>query len=54
MAPARWHRPALPLQARGDVPFLHSYAANASAIRLYEQLGFRVRREMVATVLIQG
>ena len=41
-------------QARGDMPFLHSYAANASAIRLYEQLGFRARREMVATVLIQG
>ena len=37
-------------QARGDVPFLHSYAANASAIRLYETLGFRARREMVATV----
>ena len=41
-------------QARGDMPFLHSYAANASAIRLYETLGFRARREMVATVLIQG
>ena len=41
-------------QARGDVPFLHSYAANASAIRLYETLGFRARCEMVATVLIQG
>ena len=40
-------------QARGDMPFLHSYAANASAIRLYEQLGFRPRREMVATVLMQ-
>ena len=41
-------------QARGDMPFLHSYAANAAAIRLYEQLGFRPMREMVATVLIQG
>ena len=41
-------------QARGDMPFLHSYAANAAAIRLYEQLGFRPRREMVATVLMQG
>ncbi|WP_408587205.1 GNAT family N-acetyltransferase [Novosphingobium sp.] len=37
--------------ARGDVPFLHSYAGNASAIRLYETLGFRARRAMVATIL---
>ncbi|MEY4239961.1 MAG: hypothetical protein RL339_2562 [Pseudomonadota bacterium] len=37
--------------ARGDVPFLHSYSGNASAIRLYELLGFRAAREMVATVL---
>jgi predicted GNAT family acetyltransferase len=39
-------------QARGDTPCLHSYSANASANRLYEQLGFRTRREMVATVLM--
>ncbi|MFM6950257.1 MAG: GNAT family N-acetyltransferase [Novosphingobium sp.] len=37
--------------ARGDVPYLHSYSGNASAIRLYELLGFRPAREMVATVL---
>lgn len=37
--------------ARGDRPFLHSYAGNAGAIRLYESLGFRVRREMMVTVL---
>ncbi|MBC2668046.1 GNAT family N-acetyltransferase [Novosphingobium piscinae] len=37
--------------ARGDQAFLHSYAANASAIRLYETLGFRIRRGMVVTVL---
>lgn len=37
--------------ARGDTPYLHSYAANAGAIRLYESLGFRPTREMVATVL---
>ena len=37
--------------ARGDVPFLHSHAANTGAIALYETLGFRVRREMVLTVL---
>lgn len=37
--------------ARGDVPFLHSYAGNATAIGLYESLGFEIRREMVASVL---
>ena len=37
--------------ARGDVPFLHSHAANTGAIGLYESLGFRVRRAMVLTVL---
>lgn len=39
------------MSARGEVPYLHSYASNASAIRLYESLGFRSRREMVATLL---
>ena len=32
--------------ARGETPFLHSYADNAGAIALYESLGFRIRREM--------
>jgi ribosomal protein S18 acetylase RimI-like enzyme len=36
---------------RGDTPFLHSYAHNADAIRLYESLGFRARSAMVVTVL---
>ena len=40
--------------ARGETPFLHSYAANASAIRLYETLGFRATCEMVASVLMLG
>lgn len=40
--------------ARGDVPYLHSYAGNASAIRLYEALGFKRLRSMVATVLALG
>lgn len=39
------------MAARGEVPYLHSYASNASAIRLYESLGFRARRPMVATLL---
>lgn len=40
--------------ARGQVPFLHSYAANATAIELYESLGFAVRREMVVTMLARA
>jgi ribosomal protein S18 acetylase RimI-like enzyme len=31
------------IRARGEIPFLHAAAANVSAIRLYEQLGFRHR-----------
>ena len=37
--------------ARGETPFLHSYAGNAGAIALYESLGYRARRELVVTVL---
>ncbi|WP_421847385.1 GNAT family N-acetyltransferase [Novosphingobium sp.] len=36
---------------RGDTAFLHSYATNTHAIRLYESLGFRARHELVVTVL---
>ncbi len=32
--------------ARGETPFLHSYADNTGAIALYESLGFRIRREV--------
>lgn len=37
--------------ARGEQPFLHSYAHNAGAIALYESLGFRIRREMAVLVI---
>jgi len=37
--------------ARGEVPFLHSYAENAGAIALYEGLGFKLRSSMTLTVL---
>jgi predicted GNAT family acetyltransferase len=33
--------------ARGDKPFLHALAANTGAIRLYAELGFRLRRTTV-------
>jgi len=35
----------------GEVPFLHAAADNVSAIRLYESLGFRLRRPATFVVL---
>lgn len=32
------------VRARGEIPFLHTGAENTGAIRLYESLGFRLRR----------
>jgi ribosomal protein S18 acetylase RimI-like enzyme len=32
------------VQERGETPFLHASAQNTSAVRLYESLGFRLRR----------
>jgi ribosomal protein S18 acetylase RimI-like enzyme len=32
------------IRERGETPFLHTAAANTDAIRLYESLGFRLRR----------
>lgn len=37
--------------ARGETPFLHSYADNAGAIALYESLGFRIRRQVHVLVI---
>lgn len=39
------------IMARGETPFLHSYADNAGAIALYQSLGFRFRCEQILTVL---
>lgn len=39
------------MAARGETPFLHSYADNAGAIGLYETLGFRIRREVHVLVI---
>lgn len=33
--------------ARGDTPFLHAAAANTSAVKLYESIGFTLRRSTV-------
>jgi GNAT superfamily N-acetyltransferase len=35
------------IQARGETPFLHAVASNTSAIRLYGELGFRLRQRVV-------
>lgn len=40
--------------ARGETPWLTSYAGNTDALALYEALGFRHRREMTVTVLAQA
>ena len=37
--------------SRGEKAFLHSYADNATAIGLYESLGYRGRRDVVFTIL---
>jgi ribosomal protein S18 acetylase RimI-like enzyme len=37
--------------ARGETPFLHAFANNHAAIRLYEQLGFVLRRRMSVVAL---
>jgi ribosomal protein S18 acetylase RimI-like enzyme len=39
------------IQARGETPFLHSYASNEGAIALYEALGFRTRASLTLTVV---
>ncbi len=39
------------MHARGEQPFLHSYADNAGAIALYRSLGFEIRREVHVLVI---
>ena len=39
------------IKSEGETPFLHAYAENAAAIRLYESLGFRIERELVVQML---
>jgi len=40
--------------ARGEVPFLHAYAGNAVAIKLYEALGFHKRQELIVSHLAKA
>ena len=39
--------------AMGELPFLHALAVNRGAIALYEQLGFRHRLDLIASVLVR-
>ncbi len=39
------------IAARGEIPFLHVMATNSGAIRVYETLGFVLRRTLILTVL---
>ncbi len=39
---------------RGEVPFLHAYADNAEAIRLYERLGFRLNGTVEALLVARA
>ncbi|MGC0333803.1 ribosomal protein S18 acetylase RimI-like enzyme [Streptomyces sp. SAI-170] len=40
------------IRARGETPFLHASARNTDAIRLYESLGFRLRRRTAFLVAL--
>jgi ribosomal protein S18 acetylase RimI-like enzyme len=39
------------IRARGEIPFLHASATNYNAIRLYQALGFEIRREITFLVV---
>lgn len=41
------------IEARGEIPFLHVFSSNASAIALYERQGMRIRRRLNVTVLMK-
>jgi len=42
------------IQEAGDTAYLHAYATNTPAIRLYESIGFRVRETMNMAVIRKG
>ncbi len=50
-AHALMHLVAGRILERREMPFLHAYEVNESAIALYEALGFRIRRRVILTIL---
>lgn len=45
---------AAAILARGLTPFLHCYASNTAAVALYEAMGFRIRAQIHATVIVRA
>ncbi|GLR98566.1 MULTISPECIES: GNAT family N-acetyltransferase [Bradyrhizobium] len=41
------------IEARGEIPFLHVFSHNTSAIALYQRQGMRIRRRLHVTVLMK-
>lgn len=41
------------IEARGEIPFLHVFSRNASAIALYERQGMEIRRRLHVTALMK-
>jgi predicted GNAT family acetyltransferase len=41
------------IEARGEIPFLHVFSSNTSAIALYQRQGMRIRRRLYVTALIE-
>ncbi|MDA9466207.1 GNAT family N-acetyltransferase [Bradyrhizobium sp. CCBAU 53415] len=41
------------IEARGEIPFLHVFSNNTSAIALYQRQGMKIRRRLYVTVLMK-
>ena len=41
------------IEARGEIPFLHVFSSNASAIALYRRQGMTIRRRLYVTALMK-
>lgn len=41
------------IEARGEIPFLHVFSSNASAIALYQRQGMRIRRRLYVTAFMK-
>lgn len=41
------------IEARGEIPFLHVFSSNASAIALYQRQGMRIRRRLYVTAFVK-